>query len=457
MREFRCKSWLAALALSCLASVAAAQTVITAPKNKYTPAQDVQLGQEAAAQADKELKILRDQQTTAYLERIGRRLLDAAPSQFQHPEFRYTFKVVDAKEINAFALPGGPTYFNRGMFIAAQSEAQVAGVLAHELSHVLLRHGTAQATKATPYQLGTVAGAILGAVIGGRKGEIIAQGTQLGIGTAFLRFSREYEKQADLLGTQIMARAGYDPREMANMFRVIEQQSGGGSAPEFLSSHPDPGNRYDYVMQEASTLRVQNAVRDTGEFRNVQTRLGAGPYPSNSTTNNPSTAGNAGSPGVDPHDNVPYPSTRYRTYSANGAFQVSVPDNWRQLPGQNGTTFAPDNAFTDGGFTHGVEIGIAQTDAAALRDATDQLINSFSQGNPGLRSQQQRSTTVDSRAAIETTLLNQDQHGTELVRITTTMSANRTLLYVITVVPQYEEPQYRTAFAQMLRSLRVSR
>ena len=157
MREFRFTSLLTGLVLSCVTTMAVAQTVITAPKNKYTPAQDVQLGREAAAQADKELKILRDPQTTAYLERIGRRLVDAAPAQFQHPEFRYTFKVVDEKEINAFALPGGPTYFNRGMFTAARTEGEMAGVLAHELSHVMLRHGTAQATKATPYQLGTVA------------------------------------------------------------------------------------------------------------------------------------------------------------------------------------------------------------------------------------------------------------------------------------------------------------
>ena len=457
MGAFRYSPWLAGVLLTSIAAVATAQTVVTAPKNKYTPAQDVQLGREAAAQADKELPILRDQATTAYLEKIGRHLLDAAPAEFQHAEFRYTFKVVDQNEINAFALPGGPTYFNRGMFLAAGDEAQVAGVLAHELSHVLLRHGTAQATKATPYQLGTIAGAILGAVVGGRKGEIIAQGTQLGIGTAFLRFSREYEKQADILGTHIMARAGYDPREMANMFKTIEQQNGGTGAPEFLNSHPDPGNRYDYVMEEAQTLHVQNAVRDTGEFRDVQVRLGAMPYPTTGAAANSPAGNNAGSPGVDSRDNVPYPSTRYRTYSATGAFRVSVPDNWRHLPEQNGATFAPDNAYTQGGFTHGAEIGIAQTDATSLRDATDQLVNSFAQGNPRLRSQGQRAVTVDGRAGLETSLINQDQHGPELVRITTTMSASRTMLYVVTVVPQYEEAKYRTAFANLIRTLRVSR
>jgi predicted Zn-dependent protease len=453
MREFRVKSLACAVLLSIGAGIAAAQTVVTPPKNKYTPAQDVQLGREAAAQADKELKILRDPQTTAYIERIGRRIIDAAPASLQHSEFRYTFKVVDAKEINAFALPGGPTYFNRGMFVAARSEGEVAGVLAHELSHVLLRHGTAQATKATPYEIGTIAGQILGAVIGGRTGAVIAQGSELGIGAAFLRFSRQYERDADILGAQLMARAGYDPREMASMFRTIAAQGGDG-APEFLSSHPDPGNRYDYVMAEAQTLRVENPVRDNGEFNNVRQRLGANTLPQQ----DPAYGGNTGrSGGVNTGGSVARPSTRYRTYSVSGGFQVSVPDNWRQMPGQNGATFAPDNAYYEGGFSHGVQIGVAQTGTNNLRDATGQLLNSLAEGNPGIRSQGQRNTTVDGRAAIETALINDDQHGTEIVRIVTTMSANQTLLYAVTVVPQNEEPQYRTAFAQIIRSLRVVR
>src|SRR5205814_4647207 len=123
------------------------------------------------------------------------------------------------------------------------SEGEVAGVMAHELSHVVLRHGTAQASKATKYEIGEVAGAILGSVIGGTWGNVIAQGTRFGLGTAFLRFSREFEHDADIEGTQIMARAGYDPRDMANMFRTIEKQ-GGSSGPEWLSDHRNQGKRY---------------------------------------------------------------------------------------------------------------------------------------------------------------------------------------------------------------------
>ena len=179
---------------------------------------------------------------------------------------------MNVREINAFALPGGPMFVNRGMIEAAHTEGEVAGVMAHELSHVVLRHGTAQASKATKYEVGQVAGAILGAIIGGGWGQVVAQGTQFGLGTAFLRFSREYERQADLEGAQIMARAGYDPRDMANMFKTIEKQGGSGG-PQWLSDHPNPGNRSDYITKEAQALRVDNPIRDTRGFEQVQAHL----------------------------------------------------------------------------------------------------------------------------------------------------------------------------------------
>src|SRR5207253_5146545 len=212
----------------------------------------------------------------------------------RHSEFRYSFEPVNVREINAFALPGGPMFVNRGMIEAAHTEGEVAGVMAHELSHVVVRHGTAQASKATKYEVGQVAGAVLGAIIGGGWGQVISQGTQFGLGAAFLRFSREYETQADLLGSQIMARAGYDPRDMAEMFRTIERESGPGG-PQWLSDHPNPGDRYNYILKEAQSLRVTNPVRMTRDFSDMQARLremspaptteqaqrqGAGRYPS---------------------------------------------------------------------------------------------------------------------------------------------------------------------------------
>src|SRR6201999_912008 len=131
---------------------------------------------EAAAEARKEYPVIENDGITSYLTGIGDRLVDAAPPELNHPVFKYSFTPVNLKEINAFALPGGPMFVNRGMFEAAATEGEVAGVMAHELSHVLLRHGTAQATEATKFQIGAIAGAIAGAVIGGNAGAIISEG-----------------------------------------------------------------------------------------------------------------------------------------------------------------------------------------------------------------------------------------------------------------------------------------
>jgi len=249
-----------------------AQTRVVAPKNPYSVDKDVQLGRQAAQQAERQMPLLNDSATQSYVERVGRRLAEAIPAEFQHPEFHYTYKVVDVSDVNAFALPGGFTYVNRGLIETARNEAQLAGVIAHEISHVALRHGTAQAAKAQKYQVGSVLAQIAGAVIGGGAGQVVGAAGQLGIGAAFLRYSRDYERQADTLGAQIMARAGYDPHELANMFRILEQQGSKGG-PEWMSDHPNPGNRFEAINHEADLLNVQNAERDTPDFHRIQARL----------------------------------------------------------------------------------------------------------------------------------------------------------------------------------------
>jgi predicted Zn-dependent protease len=264
-----------------------AETRIEPRRNSFTPAEDVRLGRQAAAQAREQLPMLNDRATENLVERIGARLVAAVPARFRQPAFRYSFDVVNAREINAFALPGGPMFLNRGMLQAARTDDEVAGVMAHELSHVILRHGTLQAAKAQKFQLGAIAGQVLGSIVGGRKGQVIAQGSQIGLGTYFLKYGREYEREADLLGAQIMARAGYDPRQMANMFRTIQQQ-GGGQGPEWLSDHPDPGNRYAAINREAATLRVAGSANTGPAFESVRARLAhMSPAPTSRRGNNP--------------------------------------------------------------------------------------------------------------------------------------------------------------------------
>jgi predicted Zn-dependent protease len=253
----------------------AAQTRVTPPRNKYTPEEDAKIGREAAAEVRRQYPLIDDATIARYLDRLGDRLVEHAPAELKHQVFEYSFTPVNLKDINAFALPGGPMFVNRGMVEAAGTEGEMVGVMAHELAHVLLRHGTANATKAEGFELGALAGAIAGAVVGGGWGQVISQGSQLGLGTWLLKYSREYEKQADLLGAQIMARAGYDPRDLGRMFETIESE-GGGSAPQWLSSHPNPGNRTRYIAEEAAQLTVGRRPDDRG-FADARARFAALP------------------------------------------------------------------------------------------------------------------------------------------------------------------------------------
>ena len=243
--------------------------------NLFSKEQDIQLGQEAAAQAERQLPILRDRAITDYVQGIGRRLA----SQPLAGGYPYTFKVVNENSINAFALPGGPTYVHTGLLRAADNEGQVAGVMAHEIAHVALRHGTNQASKANLIQLPAM---LAGAVLGG-SGSMVGQLAQLGIGlganSVLLKFSRSAESQADLLGAQLMARAGYNPIEMARFFEKLEAQGGRGG-PEFFASHPNPGNRRKAIEEEIRTLQQRNYTDGESEdFRRIKAQLGSLPAP----------------------------------------------------------------------------------------------------------------------------------------------------------------------------------
>lgn len=450
-----------------------AQTRITPPPNKYSLADDVKLGAEAAAQVRKELPLMDDRPVDDWVERVGRRLVTGIPPELQHPEFRYTFEQVNQKEINAFALPGGPMFLNRGMIEASHSEGEVAGVMAHEMSHVVLRHGTAQATKGRKFQIGAVAGQILGAIVGGTAGSVISQGSQFGLGTYLMKYSREYETQADLMGSQMMARAGYDPREMANMFKTIETE-GGSSGPQWLSSHPNPGNRYQRITKEAQSLRVVNPVGDTGDFQKIQARLrGMSPaytaqqieqmQKSGGVMNAgggaaPAPAGAAGVP-----VRVAAPSDQYRTYQVSTALRVSVPSNWNQHPGTGAMTYAPDGAYVQapgGGtaFTHGVEVGVVKGTGDLARDM-QQLLRSFASSNPQLRQVgQARNDTVGGRAALTAQLENVSSVSgqPEAIQLSTTRMRDGNTVYVVGVAPAPEATLYNSTFNRLRQGIQIT-
>jgi Zn-dependent protease with chaperone function len=443
------------------------QTRIVAPKNKYKVSDDVQAGREAVAQVERQMPILRDGMIDNYVESVGRRLVNAIPQEFQHPEFRYSFDVVNARDINAFALPGGPMYINRGMIEAARTEGEMAGVMAHEISHVALRHATAQATETQKAQIGSILGQIAGAVIGGGIGQVIGGASQIGFGALALKYSRKYETQADILGAQIMARAGYNPIDLANMFRTIEQQGGGSSGPEWLSSHPNPGNRYQAIQREAQMLRVSgNTEPNSREFQQVKARLrGMSPAQSmgqiaQSGQQYPSEGGNTGSGSVYSPGNVEAPSARYRTYTGGNLFRVNVPGNWREFSGSNNQiTFAPEGGYGNQGVTHGVLIGVAPASGNSLQQASDSYVRSLLQNNPYLRQQTgYRRTVIDGKTGLAIQLAGTSSvtNRNEIVTIYTTLMRDGNLLYLITVVPQNESARYNNVFSTILRSLQLN-
>lgn len=439
------------------------QTRIEMPKNKYKVQDDVKIGREASQEVEKQFPILNDYQATRYVENVGERLVRAIPPQFQQSSFDYRFKVVNARDINAFALPGGPMYVNRGMIEAARSEGEMAGVMAHEISHVALRHATAQQTKLNnPLNQILGIGAILGgAILGGQAGAQLGQVFAAGY---FLRYSRDYERQADILGAQIMARAGYDPRDLANMFRTIEGQSGGNRAPEWLSSHPDPGSRYEAINREAQLLRISpsEATQDTRAFQNIQARLKRLPQAptmaeieknsQNNRTQSPTNTGRY-------ERNVPYPSTRTQRYSSGNWISLNYPSNWRVMEDQSQVWIAPEGAYGKDGITRGAMIGISNARNSSLDQATEDYVNGILQANTYLRRQTNYyQTTISGRQGYYTTLSGRSPvtGETENATVYTTQLRNGQLFYIVAVSPADESSRYNSAFRNLIRSIRLN-
>ena len=442
-------------------SSAFAQTTIKLPKNNFTPEQDVELGRKAAAQVRQQYPIIKDEAISRYLTKLGDRLVAVAPPDLNQSVYEYSFTPVNLKEINAFALPGGPMFVQRGMFDAAASEGEVIGVMAHELSHVLLRHGTANATKAqSPWlQLGQLAGIVGGAVVGGGAGSAIIQGSQLGLGSLLLRYSRDFEKQADLLGAQLMARAGYDPRALAHMFETIAAESKGNRNPEWMSSHPDPGNRTAYITKEAEALAL-GPEPDTREFAATRTRFASLPAATSTADlarrGEPGTARSVGTPGQP----VQAAGAQYRAING-GVFQARIPSDWSALSSSRSIKVVPENGYGELNgetvFTHGVEFGIARGTSRDLGQATSAWLQAMTNANPDMRMGDQQNSRLSQRNAIWTTLANSSPlGGAEHVNVYTTFLVNGTLFYYLTIAPDADREKLEPAFQQIGQSIRIT-
>ncbi|HTO05415.1 MAG TPA: M48 family metallopeptidase [Myxococcota bacterium] len=236
--------------------------------NLFTVDQDIEIGKQSAAEAEKKLELLGEPAVDAYLNRLVQALVSHAPGA----KYPYHAKAVREKQVNAFALPGGPMYVNSGLIAAARSEAELAGVMGHELAHVALRHGTHQASEAYAAQTGL---GVLGGLLGGGTGaDVLTAVGGVGLNAAFLKFSRDAESEADMTGAAMMARAGYDPNALADFFGVLREEAGHdpGELEAFLSDHPSPVDREARIRELAKTL-PRGTPHSVGGFETVKASL----------------------------------------------------------------------------------------------------------------------------------------------------------------------------------------
>lgn len=421
----------------------------------FSAQEEVQAGQQAAAQVSKQLPILPDSDpVTIYIQRLGRQLAAHAPGE----KWPYSFHVVNQKEINAFALPGGPVFVNLGTIKAADNEAELAGVMAHEISHVVQRHGTRAASKQMAAQLPL---AILGGVMGqGALAQMAQMGLGFGVGSYFLKNSRKAESEADLLGTDIMYDTGFSPRAMSDFFTKLERQGGVARGPQFLSDHPDPGNRAQVVAKEVATLPRKTSYRtDSAEFRDIKERVGS-MSPLNAQQiaegQNPSTNVSRG-------DVTPSGSLRNFNHSD---FDISYPDNWRVYGDKNSSvTIAPPNGVSNSAVAYGMMINTYQPEEsnANLDQATHELLASLRQSNPDLRViGQDENIRVNSISGKSVDLVGtsplRDQSGNagqERDWLVAFQRRDGSLLYVVSIAPDKDFESLRPTFEQMLKSIKL--
>ena len=424
--------------------------------NMFTPQQDIEVGKRASIDAQKQLPLCNAPRVDAYLTELGTRLAAKLPTGgVQYP---FEFRCVNDKAINAFALPGGYVFINRGAIEAADNEAQLAGVMAHELSHVALRHGTNQATKAQAAEgfLGIASG-----IFGGSTGGALL--TQLGAfaaGGVLLRYSRTAESQADVMGTQVLYDSGYDPRAMAQFFEKLEAESKGKNPPEFFSDHPSPEHRVERVDEEIEKLGglPPNAKRDSQEFEAIKREVLALPVVKKLSRG---AAGPAAAPAP--------PSANFATYQAN-SYTLNYPDNWKKYPDSNGSgaSFAPEGGVVDDGTGHaalayGLIVSVTQAsgdpnDWDALNNATQQAIQELKKSNPNMKiTRQPERVRLNGQPGFATYLTNDSPiGGQETDWLVTTLRPDG-LVSFICVAPHPAFEKYDKTFNAILDSVRFAK
>ena len=449
-------AWMLLVLAGLVASPAWAQRTTLKPgMNLFSPAQDVELGRQVSANAEQQLQLLDDRKVDDYLSALGRRLAASAPGE----RYPYQFKAVNDLTLNAFALPGGFLYINRGIIQSADNEAQLASVMAHEIAHAALRHGTNQASKAYIAQMPL-------AVIGGLGGESVARvlgriGGGIAANSILLKYSRDAERQADLMGVQILYDSGYDPRAMTQFFEKLEAQ-GGNRGPQWLSSHPNTENRIRDINGEIDRLGgpPAGARTDSPAFRSIRRYVAPLPKPKEVPKETASGKAPAGTPAAGPRPAEP--SAQLRAFESE-YLRVSYPDNWKERRGPDIAWLAPDGGIVAAGQGDAIAFGVvlgrftpqpARSGRPELKDATEQLIASYRRGNPNLAVvQASREIRLGGQRALSTQLRNDSAVGGTEVNWLFTVLRPEGMIYVVCVVPDRDFADYRQAFESVLKSV----
>lgn len=449
-----------------LPAMGGGRTALKPGWNMFSAEQDVELGRQASDEVARQVLLLNDKRVDTYVNNLGQRLAATAPG-FRFP---YTFKTVNDKTINAFALPGGNIYINRGVIESADNEGQLAGVMAHEISHVALRHGTNQASKASAAQMPL---AILGGVLGSNStGAALAQlGAGFTVNSILLKYSRDAESQADLMGTQILFDSGLDPRAMGQFFEKLQ----GGNGNAFFSDHPNPDRRIESSNEEAARLGGAQGRARTGsqEFAQIQRYVQSLPAP---RPNQLQTQQQQNAPGRP--DGI---SSRFVTFE-NSVLRMDHPDNWQAYGQGDALSIAPRGGMVNDGngnqaLAYGVVVNIyephadshgqqlqsrdfGQNPAMTSEQATDQLVATLQQSNRNMRVvRRHENLTVNGVRGLSTYLSNDSpiQGGGRETNWLVTMPCTDGLLFMVFTAPEREFQSYENAFQQMVYSVRIKR
>jgi len=419
--------------------------------NLYSKFTDIQVGQAAALQVRQQYRVVNDGFLQEYIKRCGDRL--AATPEARQSGFSFSFTMLNVPQVNAFALPGGPMFIFTGLLNSTENEAQLMGVMAHEMSHVILRHGTHEASKARLVNFSaTLAGAAAGN--GSALGQMARMGLGLGGNSLILKFSREAESEADLVGSHLMSEAGYNPIEMARFFEKLA--ANGNQGLQFFSDHPNPDNRERAIEAEIRGLPQREYAYQTGDFARARTSAVfalAGGVPARGSV--PATQVN-GQPAV--------PPTAWDVFRGP-RFSVSYPRGWK--PESDGTSSGVRISPADGLIQRANSSPQLASGAvlsyfsptfgrADLNTATLELISYLHTDSPALQlsAAPQRNVRLNGAEGMLTWLVNRGPRGGPETDLLLTLIRPQGVFYALCVAPQPDLPRLQSIFQQMMGSIR---